>query len=139
MTNELRQIIMARLNEIKDANGITEIGYMQVDNENLFPHIVVDFTGMTPTDMGRQDFLMDIHIWAKNAEKAFDIQDAVRKKFRFWNAPTKLTGQTILQTFYEMSAGQVEDPDKTLVHLVLRAQGQVYEKDAADSAIIWKE
>ena len=139
MTNELRQIIMARLNELKDAHGITEIGYMQVQDENLFPHIVVDFTGMTPTDMGRQDFLIDVHIWTKNAEQGFNIMDAVRNKFRFWNAPDKLTGQTIFPTFYEMSGGQVEDPDKTLVHLVLRAQGQVYEKDAADSAIIWKE
>lgn len=139
MTNELRQIIMARLNTIKDTQGLTEIGYMQVDNEHLFPHIVVDFTGMSPTDMGRQDFLMDVHIWAKNTEKAFDIMDAVRGLFCFWNAPDKLTGQTIYPTFYEMSGGQVEDPDKTLVHLVLRAQGQVYPKDAADSAILWKE
>lgn len=139
MTNELRQIIMARLNTIKEAHGITEIGYMQVDNENLFPHIVVDFTGMSPTDMGRQDFLMDVHIWSKNTEVAFDIMDAVRDLFCFWNAPNKLTGQTIYPTFYEMSGGQIEDPDKTLVHLVLRAQGQVYPTNAANSAILWKE
>ena len=137
MTNELRQIIISRLGTIQEEHGITEIGYRQVQDENMYPHIVVDFTGMTPTDMGREDFLMDVHIWAKSNEQAFDIMDDVRKLFRFWNAPETVDGE-IWATFYEMSGGQIDDPDKTIIHLVLRAQGQVYEKTATDSSILWR-
>lgn len=138
MTNEIRKIIRDRLNTIQQTYGITEIGYRQVQDDSLFPHIVVDFTGMTPTDMGRQDFLLDIHIWAKDNAVAFDIMDAVRKLFRFWNAPEALVDQTTWPTFYEMSGGQIDDPDKTITHLVLRAQGQVYERSETDSSIIWR-
>ena len=139
MTNELRKIVLARLNTIAQTHGITDIGYMRVKDDSLFPHLVVDITGISPTDMGRLDFLMDVHIWAKDAAAAFDIQDDVRRLFRFWNAPNQFAGQTIFATFYEMSAGQTEDPDKTLTHLVLRMQGQVYDKEAVDSAIIWRD
>ena len=138
MTNELRKIIMDRLSTIKRIYGITEIGYRQVQDDALYPHIVVDFTGMSPTDMGREDFLLDVHIWSKDNEQAFDIMDAVRTLFAFWNAPEHLEDQTIYPTFYEMSGGQVEDPDKTIIHLVLRAQGQVYNKTATDASIIWQ-
>ena len=138
MTNELRKIIMNRLSTLSSSYGITEIGYRQVQDDTMFPHIVVDFTSMTPTDIGRVDFLMDIHIWAKDNLVAFNIMDEIRKKFAFWNAPDNFTGQTIYPTFYEMSGGQIEDPDKTLIHLVLRAQGQVYKTTATDSTIIWQ-
>lgn len=139
MTNELRKIVLARLGTIAQAHGITDIGYARVKDDSLFPHLILDISSVTPTDMGRLDFLMDVHIWAKDAAAAFDIQDDVRRLFRFWNAPDKIPNQTIYPTFYEVSAGQMEDPDKTLVHLVLRMQGQVYDKDAADSAIIWRD
>ena len=136
MTNELRQIIMARLGTIQEDHGITEIGYRQVQDEDMYPHLVVDFTGMTPTDMGREDFLLDVHIWSKDNETAFDIMDDVRKLFRFRNEEND--DGDIFVTFYEMSGGQIEDPDKTIIHLVLRAQGQVYEKTATDSSILWR-
>lgn len=139
MTNELRRIIIDRINDIKTTYGITEIGYRQVQDDNLFPHIVVDFTGMTPMDIGRQDFLMDIHIWSKDNEVAFDIMDAVRDLFCFWNAPNEIVDQETLPTFYEMSGGQIDDPDKTICHLVLRCQGQVYLREETNSSILWKE
>ena len=139
MTNYLRQIIISRLNDIKTTHGITEIGYRQVQDDNLFPHLVVDFTSMTPTDIGREDYLIDIHIWSKDNKVAFDIQDDIREMFRFWNAPNELTNQTILPTFYEMSGGQIDDPDKTLCHLVMRIQAQVFESTETSSTILWKE
>lgn len=139
MTNYLRQIIISRLNDIKTTHGITEIGYRQVQDDNLFPHLVVDFTSMTPTDIGREDYLIDIHIWSKDNQVAFNIQDDIRDMFRFWNAPNELTDQTILPTFYEMSGGQIDDPDRTLCHLVLRVQAQVFESTETSSTILWQE
>lgn len=139
MTNYLRQIIISRLNDIKTTYGITEIGYRQVQDDNLFPHLVVDFTSMTPTDIGREDYLIDIHIWSKDNQVAFNIQDSIRDMFRFWNAPNELTNQTILPTFYEMSGGQIDDPDRTLCHLVLRVQAQVFESTETSSTILWQE
>ena len=135
MTNELRRVIIARLNNIKTQYGISEIGYRLVQDEQMFPHLVVDFPSVSPTDMGREDFLMDIHIWSKDNAVAFDIMDAVRDLFSFWNSPQDM----ILPTFYEMSGGQVDDPDKTVIHLVLRCSGQVYKTSATDAGIIWRD
>lgn len=135
MTNELRRVIIARLNNIKTQYGISEIGYRLVQDEQMFPHLVVDFPSVNPTDLGREDFLMDIHIWGKDNAEAFEIMDAVRDLFSFWNSPQ----DKILPTFYEMSGGQIEDPDKTVIHLVLRCQGQVYKTSATDAGIIWRD
>ena len=139
MTNDLRRLIISRLNDIKTTYGISEIGYRQVQDDNLFPHLVVDFTSMTPTDIGREDYLVDVHIWSKDNEVAFNIQDDIRTMFRFWNAPNEYVDQVILPTFYEMSAGQIEDTDKTICHLVLRAQAQVFKRTETSNSILWQE
>lgn len=135
MINDLRLVIQSRLNSIKTEYGLTEVSYRIAQNDQIFPHIVYDFTTITPTDMGREDFLLDVHIWAKDQYAAFNILDACRDLFMFWNAPN----ENILPTFYEQSAGSIDDPDKSIVHLVLRLQVQVYEAGATDSAILGKE
>lgn len=139
MTNELRRLVLARLNTIKTELGITDIGYRLVRDDTLFPHIILDFPSITPMDMGREDFMMDVHIWSKDQFRAFEILDAVKYMFAFLNAPADLPGQSIFPTFYELSAGQIEDPDKTICHLVLRLQGQAYPVDATNSGILGKE
>lgn len=135
MSNYLRKTVIDRLNDIKTTYGIKEISYRVANDETLFPHIVVDFPSITPTDMGREDFLMDIHIWTQDNYEAFGIMDAVRNLFEFYNAPD----EHILPTFYELSGGQIDDPDKKICHLVLRAQGQVYEDGATDAGILGRE
>ena len=135
MINDTRFLIQDRLNAIKTEYGIKEISYRIAKNDQLFPHIVYDFTDITPTDMGRTDILLDIHIWGKDQFVCLEIMDAVRDLLMFWNYPT----QTILPTFYEMSGGSVEDPDKSIVHLVLRYQVQVFETAATDARILRKE
>ena len=139
MINELRQIVESRLNSIKTEYGLTDISYRIAKRDQLFPHIVFDITDLSPTDMGRTDFLLDLHIWGKDPEACFDIMDAVRELFAFWNQPGAFTDQTILPTFYEMSGGQIDDPDKTLCHLVMRIQAQVFESTETSSTILWKE
>lgn len=135
MINDLRLVIQNRLNSIKTEHGLTEVSYRVAMNDQIFPHIVYDFTTITPTDMGREDFLLDVHIWTKDQYAAFNILDACRDLLMFWNAPN----ESILPTFFEMSAGSVDDPDKSIVHLVLRLQVQVYEAGETDSAILGKE
>ena len=135
-TNELRQIIQKRLNAIKTEYGIHEISYRIAYDEQMFPHVVYDFSDVAPADMGRLDFTLDFHIWDKNQYTAFQIMDAIRELFAFWNAPDALTAQTIYPTFYELSGGSVDDPDKTIVHLVLRFQGQAYDGSATDAEVL---
>lgn len=139
MTNELRKIIISRISTLQTLYGLTEVGYRQVQDDSLYPHIVVDFTSVTPTDMGREDFLADVHIWTKDNYQAFEIQDAVRNLFKFWNAPAYINNQTIYATFYEESSGQIDDPDKTVCHLVMRFQAQVFNKQDSNSTILWRD
>ena len=135
MINDLTTLITVRLNSIKTEYGITEIGYRIASDQKMFPHVVWDITTITPTDMGRYDFLLDFHVWGKEEGPVFDIMDAIKDLLRFWNNPT----ETIMPTFYEMSEGTVDDPDKTLIHGVVRMQCQVYETGVTDSGILRKE
>lgn len=139
MINDLRLLIERRLNSIKTEYGIAEISYRIASKKQMFPHLVYDFTTITPMDMGREDFTIDIHIWDKNQVRAFEIMDALRNLFAFLNAPDDLEDQDILPTFYELSAGDIDDPDKSIIHLVYRLQAQVYEAGANDSGILGKE
>ena len=124
MTNDLRILIEERLNSIKTEYGIKEISYRLASDHAMFPHVTYDFPTRVPTDMGREDYVLDINVWDKNQARAFEILDAYKDLFAFRNDPQ----DTILPTFYETSSGSIEDPDKTIIHLVLRLQSQVYER-----------
>ena len=139
MINDLQLIVQTKLNSIKTTYGIQEISYRIAKRDQMFPHIVFEFTDITPTDMGRSDFLLDIHIWGKDQYTCFNIMDAVRDLFAFWNAPGAYTDQTILPTFYEMSGGSIDDPDKSIIHLVVRIQGQVYNSGGTNAGILGEE
>lgn len=135
MINDLRTLIETRLNSIKTEYGIKEIGYRLASDQKLFPHVVWEITTISPNDMGRSDVLLDFNVWGKEEAAVFNIMDAIKDLFMFRNDPN----ETILPTFYEMSSGTVEDPDKTLVHGVVRLQCQVYEVGATDASILRKE
>lgn len=135
MINDLRTLIDTRLNSIKTEYGIKDIGYRMASDQKAYPHIVWDIISILPTDMGRSDFIVDIHVWGRDESVVFNIMDAVRDLLAFLNDPE----EKILPTFYEMSEGTVEDPDKTLVHGVVRMQCQVYETGATNSEILGKE
>lgn len=135
MTNYLRALIDTRLNSIKTEYGIVEIGYRLASDQKMFPHVVWDITTTTPADMGREDYLLDFHVWGKAESTVFTIMDAIKDLFMFRNDPT----EHILPTFYEMSAGTVDDPDKTLIHGVVRLQCQVYEVGVTNASILRKE
>lgn len=125
MTNDLRTLIKTTLDTLKESYDLKEISYRIASDEAMYPHITYDFPSIVPNDMGREDFVLDIDIWDKDQARAFNILDALRHLLAFRNDPQS----TILPTFYETSSGQVDDPDKTIIHLVLRLQSQVYERE----------
>lgn len=132
MINYVRQLVETRLNSIKTAYGIAEVGYRLASDQKMYPHVVWEITNIIPDDMGREDLTIDIDVWGKDEYNVFEIMDAVKDLFLFHNAPD----EHILPTFYEMSSGTVEDPDRTLIHGIVRIQCQVYETGATDSGIL---
>lgn len=132
MTNDLRILIDQWLNSIKTEYGIADIGYRRASNQKVYPHVVWDITTTQPMDMGREDYMLDFHVWGKEEDSVFNIMDAIRDILSFYNWPY----EGILPTFYEMSGGTVEDPDKTLVHAVIRFQCQVYKKGVTSDGIL---
>lgn len=126
MINEARRVIEARLNSIKTAYNIAEISYGLASEDAMYPHIVWDVANIVPRDQGRQDMTLDVHVWAREQFAAFQIADAVIDLFSYANVPQS----DLLPTFYESSAFPVDDPDKTIVHVVARLEGQLYLPDA---------
>lgn len=132
MINDLRLLIETRLNSIKTTYGIADIGYRLASDQKVYPHVVWEFTDITPADMGRSDVLIDIDVWGKDEVTVFEIMEAIRELFQFKNLPN----EQILPTFYDQSSGTVEDTDKTLIHGIVRMQCQVYEVGVTDSGLL---
>lgn len=133
ISNSLRKVIQTALSSLKNTYDIKEVSYRVASDDAMYPHVVYHIDSISPTDMGRHDFLLDIDVWDRGeAERALEITDAIRELFAFWNTPQ----EDILPTFYDMSSGQVDDPDRTIVHYVLRIQGQVYKGDITNGWII---
>lgn len=136
MTNDLRLLIDQQLNSIKTEYGIADIGYRRASDQKVYPHVVWDITTTQPMDMGRTDYMLDFHIWGREETVVFNIMDAIRDLLMFKNLPTTELTEDILPTFYDMSGGTVDDPDKTLVHAVIRFQCQVYKKGVTSDGIL---
>lgn len=133
MTNELRENIVWMLQLIEPEYEPT-ISYKVASDDAMYPHVVYDLVTTVPNDMGREDYVLDIHIWDKFPYRAYEILDAYKEIFAFRNDPS--SGSNILPTFYETSSGAIDDPDKTITHLVLRLQVQVYQRTATDRGIL---
>lgn len=123
-TNTLRALIVQRLETLTTPYGIEEISFRRASDDLMYPHIVFDFVSVTPTDMEREDTVLDIHIWTKDQAVAYNLKDAVIDLFSFSNLPQ----ETILPTFYFTSAGSIDDPDKSICHEVVRFSVQNFER-----------
>ena len=134
MTNELRQVIESRLASIQTQYNIAEISYDLASEDAMYPHIVWTITNVRPNEEGRQDYTLDVHVWDKSQYTAFQIADAVIDLFAYVNAPQS---GGLLPTFYESSAFPVDDPDKTINHVVVRLEGQVY--DGNKGGFAWQQ
>ena len=135
MTNDARRVIESRLNSIKTQFNIAEISYRLASEDAMFPHLVWEINGINPTDMGREDYEVDVHVWDRyeNQARAWNIADAVIDLFSWVNSPQ----ETILPTFYETTAFPVDDPDKSIVHIVCRSECQVYANTSGGT--VWQQ
>lgn len=122
-TNDLRKAIRERLETIKEEYEIQEIYFDLADDDALFPHLVVDFSGDDLSDFNRKDYTIDVDIYTKNMVLLFDISDAIEDLFCNFNDPS----ETILPTFFLVSKIFVDDEDKTIKHGVVRMEAQLYD------------
>lgn len=125
-TNELRLLVERTLQALKGNFGLAQnsITYRLASDKTMFPHIVYEISGMTPTDEGREDYTVDIDIWTKDQVLSLEMVDFIVDLFSFRNDPRR----NILPTFYLVSTGNLEDPDKTLCHSVVRFEVQNYRR-----------
>ena len=125
-TNELRLLVERTLQALKGNFGLAQnsITYRLASDKTMFPNIVYEISGMTPTDEGREDYTVDIDIWTKDQVLSLEMVDFIVDLFSFRNDPRR----NILPTFYLVSTGNLEDPDKTLCHSVVRFEVQNYRR-----------
>ena len=134
MTDELRAVIMSHLNRMKLDYSKISFGYKVASDQHMYPHIVFEIDSITPTDMGRYDFNVDFHVWdkGKDASTVFALMEWLDTRLRF--ETEKHNG--IFATFYTLSLGIVDDPDKSLIHGVVRMECQLYEVSITNDAIL---
>lgn len=122
-TNDLRELIQIKLENIKAEYGIFDIFYQHAKPDAMYPHIVFDIDDIDMLDFYRKDYLVDIDIYTKNTVLLLDISDAVENIFIFSNDPQN----RILPTFFMEHKKEVEDSDKSIKHMNLRMQVQLYD------------
>ena len=135
ITNQLRILVDTHLKALQSICGIKEIGYRRASDQKMYPHVVWEITGIDPVDMGRADYTIHFDVWGRRETEVFNIMDAIVKDLEFLNEPQ----WGILPTFYNMSSGTVDDPDKTIIHGIVRIECQVYDTEVTDKAILEKE
>lgn len=135
MTNSLRILVGTRMQALKTALKIKDMGYRRASDQKEFPYIVWNFTDIRPMEMGRQDYIIDFDVWTKSELEAFEIMDAIEQDLTFLNIPQF----GILPTFYLTSKGTIDDPDKTIIHGLVRMECQVYAEGVTDAGILRKE
>lgn len=134
MINEFREMVQARLSSIQTEFNISAISYRLASEDAMYPHIVWDITTINPREQGREDITLDVHVWARSQFTAYEIAEAVLDLFYYANVPVEEDG--IYPTFYETSTFTVDDPDKSIIHVVARLEGQVY--DVNREAFTWQ-
>lgn len=135
ITNQLRILVDTHLKALKSACGIKEIGYRRASDQKMYPHVVWEITNIDPVDMGRNDYTLHFDVWGRREVEVFNIMDAIVRDLEFLNEPQ----WGILPTFFNGSSGTVDDPDKTIIHGIVRIDCQVYHTEVTDKAILEKE
>lgn len=120
-TSELRRLIKSQLNL---APGATY--HKRAPKTEHYPYKVYNLRNVSFTD-ARDDFILDVDIWnnAEDQTVAEDIADQIEHQLNGANLPQK----TIYPTFFREARQNVEDPDKSLQHIVLSFYVQLYEKE----------
>lgn len=124
-TNELRKAVIEDLEQVKAEYGIKEIYYKEADEHKVYPHLVINFRPVDTSDFFRSDYIVDVDVYSKDEFLTLDISDAVEEVFCNNNDPR----ETILPTFFLQTKQPVDDPDKSIHHVVVRMQSQLYKNE----------
>lgn len=117
-TADLRKLVNEQL---QTTHG--ETYHNEAPNDATFPYKTFSLKSVTFTD-ARDDFDLCVDIWHRGDWKTVEeIADQIEKLFHNTNLPQK----TILPTFFRENRYNLDDPDKTLKHIQLRFNVQLYE------------
>lgn len=118
---ELRKVVNTQLNSI---TGSGKTYFKKAEKEAIYPHKVFNLTNADLGNFPREDFIITIDVWTKDANAADDITDSIIKKFNDANLPDN----DILPTFYVVELRDVEDEDKSIERRQIKIQCQNYER-----------
>jgi len=128
-SNELRAMIVTKLNNIKTQYGINGIYYQIAQDEAMFPHIVFDLDRFTTLadDRNRRDInlIIDVYDKGNNTQKVHNIADAVEDLLDQANVP----GTNTLPTLFFNARRHLPDEDKLIKHIQLEFTIQNYERN----------
>lgn len=117
-TAELRKLIKAQMQTTPG-----ETYHREAPSDAAYPYKTFTLKSVIFTD-ARDDFDLCVDIWHRGDWKVVEeIADQIEELFRNTNLPQ----ETILPTFFRDSRYNLEDPDKTLNHIQLRFNVQLYE------------
>ena len=128
-SNELRAMIVAKLNDIKTEFGIKNVYYRTAQDDALYPHVVFDLERISTLsdDRNRRDITLYIDVWDrnKNTQNVHNIADAIEDVLDQLNEPQ----ESNLPTLFFNARRHLPDEDKTLRHIQLEFVIQNYERN----------
>lgn len=127
MTNELKKVIKTQLDTITNS-GITY--FRHADKSAVYPHKVFNVESVDLNNAPRNDFIITVDVWTKNANTADTIADEVKKIFSGANLPQS----AILPTFYLLSCNPIEDEDDTIERRQVKILCNTYEREVINNA-----
>ncbi len=117
-TADLRKLVREQLQTTRG-----ETYHREASERAAFPYKTFTLNSVSFMD-ARDDFDLCVDIWHRGDWKVVEeIADQIEKLFQNTNLPQS----TILPTFFREGRYNLEDPDKTLQHIQLRFQVQLYE------------
>lgn len=120
-TNELKALIKSLLDRTE---GMTY--YRKASKDAMYPHKVFTFNNVDLGDISRDDIILAIDVWTKDANQADDMADRIESAFNNINYPY----ENILPTFYRVGRRPVDDEDKSIERRQIKIQVQLYERGA---------
>lgn len=128
-SNDLRAMIVSKLNDIKTQFDIKEIYYQLAQDNALFPHVIFDMdrTLTLADDRNRRDInlIIDVYDKGNNTRKVHDIADAIEDVLDQANVP----GDTNLPTLFFSARRHLPDEDRAIKHIQLEFTIQNYERN----------
>ena len=117
-TAKLRKLVRETIQSVPG-----ESYHQSAPADAVFPYKTFTLKSVTFTE-DRDDFDLCVDIWGRGDWKTVEeIADQIEELFRGNNLPQ----DTILPTFFRDSRHNLEDPDKSLQHIQLHFQVQLYE------------